>query len=35
VSTLTTEIGLAAEMAEDPNDNLQIVTRFVTDWRED
>lgn len=30
---LTTEVGLAAEMGQDP-DNHDIITRYVTNWHE-
>ena len=33
VFALTTEIGLGAEMSQDP-DNHHIITRYVTDWHE-
>ena len=33
VDALTTGIGLAAEMAQDPEKH-DIITRYVTDWRE-
>jgi hypothetical protein len=33
VSALTTEVGLAAEMGQDP-DNHDIITRYVTNWHE-
>jgi hypothetical protein len=32
VAALTAELGLGAEMSEDNN---LVVTRYVTDWRED
>lgn len=35
VGALTDELRLGAEMAEDPNNDHQIITRYVTDWRED
>jgi hypothetical protein len=35
VGALTDELRLCAEMAEDPNNDHQIITRYVTDCRED
>jgi hypothetical protein len=35
VGALTDELRLGAEMAEDPNNDHQIITRYVTDCRED